>query len=336
MKKSFSQLFILAGLILLVSSCSHDTDFFDGPNLVDRFGDFNVLENIDVSSPTVDFAAGETVFFTARYNKNINWIVEIVGSESGAVKRIEGFSDVLDQSNARWDGGTTDLPFFKDEMCTATLIIPEEPTFTGTVDVEVLSGKIYAGSVFTDFETDAGSDIFVGNFEFELTPRTGRQNDIPAAQGDFYWLFEGTDNVVANFFVGLINIGAGVTGNTYVPLPTTVPEELYFNAFIYADGGPHGIAVIQFVFDSNDSGEFEDGVDQTFQLPGDFPLNWEGWQQISHSMADVGMTQEQLQKLVAIRVLLISDMNSQPSPPLQVDFGIDYMTFTAGAPLDIN
>jgi hypothetical protein len=47
------------------------------------------------------------------------------------------------------------------------------------------------------------------------------------------------------------------------------------------------------------------------------------------------ITQAELEKLVAIRLLLISDMNSQPNPPLQVTYGIDYMTFTQGGPLEL-
>ncbi|MFT5166239.1 MAG: hypothetical protein ACI8P3_001470 [Saprospiraceae bacterium] len=318
---------------LAISGCDHETDTFDGPNLVDRFGDFTILDSLVVSQATVDFAAGETVFFAARFNKTVNWVVEITGTESGAVKRIEGFDSELVAGNATWTGGTTDLPFFKAEMCTVQLLVPEEAGFLDSGEVNVVSAKIYEGSLFADFEEDAGTDIFFGNFEFELTNQTGRQDNMPAAQGDYYYLFEGTDDVVSNFFVGLININSTITGQTYAPLPTTVPEELYFNCFLYADGGPFGIAVIQFAFDTNGNGVFDDGTDATFQVEGDFPLNWEGWQHISHPMSDVGMTQAQLEKIVAIRVLLISDKNSQPDPPLPVDFGIDFITFTAGEPL---
>ena len=104
---------------------------------------------------------------------------------------------------------------------------------------------------------------------------------------------------------------------------------------MFADGGPHGIAVIQFVYDSNDSGAFEDGQDQTFQIDGDYPLGFEGWRHINHTMADIGMTEEEVSKIVAIRALLISDLNSQPDPPLQVDFGLDFLTFTSGGPLEL-
>ncbi len=321
-------------LLVLGTGCDHDTEQFDGPFLVDRFGDFSVLEDLAISRTTVDFSAGETVTFTARFNKSVEWIVQITGMQSGAVKRIEGFDNELVVDNATWEGGTTDLPLFTNELCMVELIVPEEENFTQSGEVEVVGTKTYEGNLFTSFETDPGDNIFFGNFEFELTGNSGRRNDMPAGQGEFYYLFEGTDNVVPNFFVGLADIKSSISGSTYAELPTSVPEDLYFNVFMYADGGPHGIAVIQFIYDSNDSGEFEEGTDQAFPL-GDVNLNWTGWRHISKTMSEVGMTEEQVQKIVAIRVLLISDMNSQPNPPLQVDFGIDFLTFTANQPLEL-
>jgi hypothetical protein len=326
---------ILAAGLLLLAGCQHDTDEFDGPFLVDRFGEFMVIDSLSVDRASVDFSAGESVNFAAQFNKRVDWFVVITGKESGAVKIIEGFDNTLSSSNAKWEGGTTELPFFREESCTVELIIPEADSLTMTAEVEVLGTRNYEGNVFTDFETDLGANVFFGNFEFELTNQTGRQNDGLSAEGDWYYRFEGTDDVVPNFFVGLINIDSEVTGQDYAPMPTPDPADCFFNCFIYADGGPHGIAVIQFVIDSNDSGAYEEGTDQTFQIEGDYPLNWVGWQHIFHPMSELGMTAEDMAKLVTIRVLLISDMNSQPEPPLQVDFGIDYMTFTAGQELKL-
>lgn len=333
--KSFSLLLLLAPLLLLTWACNHDTDEFDGPNLVDRFGAFTVVDSLSLSRQTVDFSAGETVELNATFNKRINWVAVITGMESGAVKVIEGFDNTVNGGNATWEGGTTILPLFKEENSSVQLIIPEEDSLTMTKMVEVVSSKVYEGSVFTDFETEPGADIFLGNFEFELSGESGRKNTLPAAQGDWYYFFDGNDNVVPNFFVGLIDIKSTITGSTYAPVPTAIPEELYFNAFLYADGGPHGIAVIQFIFDTNDNGLFDDGTDQTFQVDGDYPLGWEGWQHIHHPMSDVGMTEAQLSKIVAIRALLISDMNAQPTPSVPVRFGIDFMTFTEGGPLEL-
>lgn len=324
-------------VLLFISACDHDTDTFDGPSLVNRFGEFMLVDPLTVSTNTVDFSAGENVSFGASFNKQVEWLVQIKGLSSGSVKVIEGFSNELTNVNAVWEGGTTQLPLFNTERCAIELIIPSADSLRFFDTVEVVGLKTYEGSLFTDFEEDLGSNLFFGNFEFELTNQTGRRDNLPAGagQGDWAYYFEGTDENVPNFFCGLIDISAQVTGSTYVPLPTFDPEDLFFNAFLYTDGGPFGIAVIQFIFDSNDSGAFEDGQDQTFQIPGDFPLSGEGWQHISHPMSETGITEEQLEKLVGLRILLISDMNSQPSPPLQVDYGIDFITFTQGAPLEL-
>lgn len=328
------KLFGVLSIFIFAISCDHDEEP-DGPNLEDRFGPFSVLSEFQVNRDTVDFASGQTAIFSAEFNKNVNWTITITGNESGSVKTIEGFSRVIGSANAVWNGSTTQLPFFKIEMCSIELTIPEEDGFSSVISIEISSTRIYPGTLFTDFEEPAGSNITLGNFEFELTNNTGRSQAFTAAQGDYFYLMEGTDNVVPNFFTGLIVISPQINGEEYIQFPTTVPENLYFNFFLYNDGRPFGIAVIQFAYDTNDNGVYDDGPDQTFQLTGDFPLDFTGWKKFSHTMADVGLTQELLQKIVAIRVLLISDNNSQPSPPLQVQFGIDYLTFTSGAPLSL-
>ena len=89
--KNISLYTILSLFILVGLGCDHETDFFDGPNLEDRFGEFNLLEDLAVNRTTVDFSAGEDVRMTARFNKNVDFIIRITGLESGAVKVSEGF-----------------------------------------------------------------------------------------------------------------------------------------------------------------------------------------------------------------------------------------------------
>ncbi len=327
----------LLSIALGASSCEHDEEL-EGPNLIDRFGPFTNLVSLTASRDSVDFANGENVQFTAEFNKNVSWIITITGDESGAVQRIEGLSAVVE---ATWNGRVTELPFFKTEPCSVTLTVPEEGDFTDSTSVVVKSGRIYPGYLLADFEQADPANVIVRNFEFELDNVSGRSTLVPAVQGDFSLLLQGTDGSNPNFFVGLVEISSAITGTTYLEPPTTVPSSLYFNFFLYNDGRPHGICVIQFAFDSNDNGVFDDGIDATFQVPGDFPLNFTGIRKFSHPMTDVktggengtSITQAQLQKIVAVRVLLISNMNDQPSPPLPVQFGIDYMIFTQGAPL---
>lgn len=333
--RNYSLLFFF--FLFAFGGCKRDTEFFDGPSLVDRFGDFAVVEGFSANTETVSFSEGETVQFAAEFNKNIDWVIEIEGTESGALRRITGFDRIIEASNATWNGGTTNLPFFRNELCIVTLRVPEEPDYEETLEVTITSTKNYEGNLLIDFETDPGLNIELGNFEFELSNQTGRQNNIPAAEGEWYYLLEGTDDVVSNFFVGLINIFPQVAGaeNTYVPMPSPAPSQVHFNCFIWHDAGPHTIAVIQFAVDSNNSGAFEDGQDQTFQIEGDYPLNHNGWRHIHHTMAEVGMNQDQMSRIVAVRVLLISNNNTQPNPPVPVRFGIDYITFTQGAKLQL-
>lgn len=335
--KSLSFAILSLVMVLLFGSCSHDTDTPDGPNLVDRFGPFDVKQNLSINVDSVNFTENQRVIFQAEFNKNVNWVVEITGRESGAVKRIEGFSRNLDASNAVWTGGTTELPFFRAEACDIRLTVPEVPDYLDTADVKVVGTKVYSGSLFMDFEgPDAADRIDIGNFEFDFNiDSTGIRSFIPAAQGEQYLSLLGTDIVLPQgFFVGLIVLNK-LDSQTTLDLPTTVPENLYFNCFLHSDGRAHTIAVFQFIVDSNDSGAFEDGQDQLFAVDGDFPVDWTGWRQISHPMSDAGMTQEQLEKLIGIRVLLISDNNTQPDPKKSVYFAVDYITFTGSQPLEL-
>jgi hypothetical protein len=322
-------------LLFSLGSCEHDTDTFDGPFLVDRFGEFVLIDSLDVSQLEVNFSEGQSVFFTAQFNKRVDWTVRITGLTSGAVKLIEGFDNSLNAKNATWKGGTTELPFFKEEQCLVELLIPEAETLLLTKEVTVTGTKAYDAMVYADFEEDAGNDLELGNFEFDFAiPPTGRLDDTPA-QGDWYYFMEGTDNTLDNFFVGLITIKSTITGETYAPFPTFIPEDLYFNAFIYSDGAKHTIPVVGFIIDSNDSGAFEDGTDEIITAEIVNPINWTGWRQFSFPMSDLEIPEEKLRKMVAMRVILISNNGSQPTPRLPVSFGIDYISFTNGGPLEL-
>lgn len=332
----------LAFLVGLVATgCDHVTDA-EGPNLIDRFGDFFVVEPLAASRAEVDFAAGETVVFTAAFNKQVAWTVEITGDSSGAVKRIEGFSNEINEENAVWNGGVTDLPLFKDEPVTATLLITDEEADTLTTSVEVLAPREYPGNVVADFE--GGGNITVTNPEFEFD-ENGISAEVQPAQGDGFYLLRGTDDVVVNnFFIGLITI-LPPGGGTF-EVPTDVADELYLNCFLYGFGTPNTIAVVEVVVDTNGSGTYEDGQDTIVPLGGDveFPnlgiVDFEGWQAYaepasSFGVFGAGITDEQTQQIVAVRVVLISDAGAQPTPPLQVEYGIDYITFTSGGPLEL-
>ena len=334
---------LLVAVLIGSWSCDHETEPPDGPNLIDRFGPFEVFEDFAVSLNTVDFSAGGTAVFTAEFNKNIDWVITITGQTSGAVKRIEGFDRFINAENATWNGTTTDLPFFRNETCIAEITVPEEPDYMDSVTIKVVGTRTYEGSLVTDFEEDSPGCIILGNFEFELV-ESGRVDDGIAGQEDFFYRLQGTDNESGgptdNFFVGLATILPCVNGLTYFDVPTVVPENFYVNAMIEGRNSQETRAIVTTIFDTNDSGAYEDGIDQGIEFIID-PL-YEGWELQSVNMAvldeeatNIEVTSELLGKIVAMRLVLISRNDIQPSPRLQVGFNTDYITFTEGAPLKL-
>jgi hypothetical protein len=318
-------------VLMMVSACDHDTDTFDGPSLIDRFGPFVLIDSLKASSSSADFGAGQTVYFTAKFNKRINWVVEITGQQSGAVKRITGFSSELGPDDATWDGTTTDLPLFRVEPCVAKLLIPEEDSVINNLNLNILSSRVYEGSLFANFEANS-PNIVVRNFEFEFTPASGVSDLFPAGEGQKSLLLQGTDGVVDNYFVGLVEILAPITGAQFIPMPGNAPEDVYFNAFIYGTGDPYTIAIYDFYSDADGNGQYNANIDRQFTT-GNIPVTWTGWRLYSLKMSELGITEAQMAQLVGMRVVLISDNNSQPTPRVQVSFATDFLTFTKNQPI---
>ena len=202
----------------------------------------------------------------------------------------------------------------------------------------VTGARTYPGNVLADFE--GGGDISVGNFEFEFQG-AGITSEFVAGEREEFYLLRGTEpasGVTRNFFVGLIDIRPDGRGT--VDVPTTVPEELYVNFLLRGFDADFTIAVVQLIVDANGTGQYE--AEQDTYVPfGDIPVDFEGWRLFSKPVSALGspeapqaLTQEQAESIVGVRVVLISDNNAQPATPEQVAFGIDYITFTAGGPLE--
>ncbi|MGB6036218.1 MAG: hypothetical protein WBG42_08115 [Cryomorphaceae bacterium] len=324
-----------AFLLMVFASCDRDLEP-EGPSLFDRFAPLEVFDSLQASRATVDFSVGQSVSFTAEFNKSIEWVITITGQESGGIQTITAFDRFVEPANATWRGNTTELPLFRVEPCMVVLSVPEEPDFGDTLFVDVTGTIAYEGLLVTDFEENPGPNIQLGDFEFELQ-NSGRLDDTTAAQGDFFYRLAGTDNATGgptdNFFVGLARIFAPIAGDTYYQVPTTVPENLYLNLFVR--GRPEGLTrvVLGLIIDTNDSGDYTDGVDQIRSL--EFDPTYEGWRLQSFLASDMGASQDDLSKVVGIEIVLISLNNLQPTPREQVGFEVDYLIFTQNLPLEL-
>ncbi|MEM9051248.1 MAG: hypothetical protein AAGC47_04260, partial [Bacteroidota bacterium] len=128
----------------------------------------------------------------------------------------------------------------------------------------------------------------------------------------------------------------GVDGNTdltYFELPTTVPEQLFFNVFINGRMSPYTRIVVDLITDTNEDGVYNENNDTGYAL--EFDPFYEGWRLESFRVSDFGISQAELEKFVAIQFTLISLNNLQPDPRLEVGFEMDYIVFTPLEPLSI-
>lgn len=324
---------LFAASLSLFSACDKDPEF-EGPSLVDLYGEFSVLSPLEVSNSNVNFAEGESTTFTALFSKNVNWTLRIQGQESGAIREITGFSNELDASNARWTGSTTILPMFREEACNVTLTFANEPdTLTNNLTIE--AAKINEGLLLSDFEDGFPADWvpFVqsgANMSFFV-------DEGPAAgQGNAYYDMGGEVNW--DYLIGMFDIPGSAYGeDPSFPLSSN-PGNVYFNTLLYNPAGiTNAITLIQFREDDNGNGVYENNEDMwSIEVTG---LS-NGWHHLSSRYSDIptlvngapaaplGNGVYEPQKLLTVSVLFLAN----PATGYSQNY-IDYLIFTENGPL---
>jgi hypothetical protein len=331
--KKYLFLFTL-GMCLL--ACRKDEiNQFDGPSLQDLNGAFVIINGLQASQDSVDFAAGESVYFTADLSKTSEWKITITGQSSGAVKEITGLSSSIDVNQSLWTGTTTNLPVFKAEMCKVDLTFTNEPD-TLTIYVKVLTPKTNAGFLISDFETgfNSGWTSFVqagANMDFQI------KSDVSAPEGNSYFNMAGI--VDWDWLIGLVNFKASAYGATTFPL-TTNPNNLYFNVMVYGEPGlTNSLVLFQFEEDENGDGSFTSTSEDMYSLQ--VNVDWIGWKLVSIKYSDIpclvngspaapaGEGTHQSDKIRSINMLHLANPTSGFAKSK-----LDYMIFTENAPLN--
>lgn len=320
-------------LPLLFIGCKTD-DIFEGPSLNDLYGSFSVITQFDISNRDVDFAQGEQTFFTAQFSKNIEWKITVKGLESGAEKDLTGFSNVINESNSKWNGSTTRLPMFKDEICAVELSFATAiDTFRDTLTIT--SAKLNAGLLLSDFENglNPGWNSFVqsgANMTFQI------KNEEIAAQGDRYYDMGGTVNW--DWLIGLVNMPATAYGGKTFDL-SPIADNVYFNVMLFKKPEINNALILfQFTEDDNGDGVYTTNQEDMFSV--EITLSDPGWQQISTKYSDlatlingapgapIGNGLHEPDKLLQVSVLFLANPTSGYSQSY-----MDYMIFTENAPL---
>lgn len=324
--KKFTLLLITGTLLLACRK--KEIDKIDGPDLNNIYGTFQVVTPLAASQPSVDFSAGQSVYFTCETSTIKEWKISITGQTSGATKIINGTGKVLDASNASWNGTTTNFPMFKAETCNVML------TFTGEADtlyttVTVSAPKVNQGFLLADFENgwNSGWSTFVqsgASMDFNIKTETA------SPQADSYYNMQGTVNW--DWLIGLVDFNASAYGSQTLPL-TDNAGNLYFNVLIYgAPGYPNSLVLLRFDEDENENGTFTDASEDQYSL--EIPVNWTGWKLVSLKYSDLvgtgnGNGVHNPNKLNKVSVLHLANPASGFAKS-----GIDYLIFTENAPLN--
>jgi hypothetical protein len=327
-------LLIILGWTLLACRKEEATKF-DGPSLEDLNGAFVIINGLQASQDSVDFATGESVYFTAEVSKISPWKITITGQTSGAVKEITGLSSTIDVSKSLWNGSTTKFPIFKSEMCKVDLTFTNEPD-TLTVYVKVLAPKLNAGFLISDFESgfNSGWTSFAqlgANMDFQI------RSDVSAPEGESYYNMAGT--VDWDWLIGLVNFKASAYGAPTFPLSSN-PNNVYFNVMLYGEPGlTNTLVLFQFEEDENGDGAFTSTSEDMYSLQ--VTVDWVGWKMVSVKYSDIpclvngspaapnGEGTHQSNKIRTINMLHLANPNSGFAKAK-----LDYMIFTENAPLN--
>ena len=343
---------LIAASIFVFSGCKRtlkDSEII-GPNYAPAPEGFNVTGNaFTASAASVDFWSS-TVFFSSAFSHNVTWTITIRGLQSGAVKTITGLSNVINASNSTWDGGASDVYFFKDgENAVATL------TFLGstiTLDdtINIIEQKLYNTSTFNgvkyqlidDFEGYNGDAQdgrwFDGAFS-DLGDGTVIKGATTAikVEGDKSYRFSGTD-VNSNSWLAGINTDSI---NSIVNLFTeTDPDKFYVNLYVYGTGKEFSSIQVK-AYEVDDYFPVNKKYNQANNdaYVADIMIDWVGWKLVSLRYADFkrgsdpaaggnGNGIKEPQKVVGFAL----GLNSLPTFGKQVEAYVDFVIVTQGGP----
>lgn len=273
---------LLVLCLILFYSCRKDEINYDGPGIAEQYSEFKLLQPFARDRDSVDFAAGQKVTFSAKFNKLVNWTITITGQYSNARKILTGISRTIDVTNGTWNGSTTVFPMFRNEPVKAALFIENvQDTFRLTSVIKQIKNN--PGVTIADFENgfNTGWVKFIqsgAKMDFTI------KSDLLAPQGLKYLNMAGEVNW--DWLIGMIDFPASAygTGNTF-PLPSN-PDGIYFNCLIYGVQGTNETLVLfQFKEDENGDGTIDPNSDDEYDYQ--INVNWTGWKLISVKYSDL-------------------------------------------------
>ncbi|MFM7106212.1 MAG: hypothetical protein ACKOW8_11870 [Flavobacteriales bacterium] len=321
---------LLAGIALIFAACKPEENF-EGPSLEDQYGPFEIIQNLAVSTDSLNASTGEVATISAAFNKNVNWTLQITGANSGGKYIETGYSlnPVIE-----WNGSASLLPMFQVEDCYLEMTIKNQ-TDTLRDTITLSSVKPQQGFLLADFESGLNSSWVVfaqtgANMSFVVS------DDLQAAQGNRYYDMAG--EVSWDWLIGMIDMPASAYGSSHFPLNAN-PDEVYFNTFLFKpEDITNGIMLLQFREDDNGDGVYSNNEEDMFSV--EIRPNADGWKHYYYKYSElatlingapsgaIGNGLHEPDKLIQVSILYLANPSSGYSKCL-----IDNLVFTEGQPL---
>ena len=276
-------------LLLLLVACLYacTKDDFEGPALDSLFGNFSIVDSLEISTNTPDFSNNEEVTFYSKFTTVVDWKISIKGLSSNSIKELSGFSNTIDPDLVSWNGSTSQVPFFQLEDCAIELTFENEiDTLRDTITI--VSVKNYDNGIwFEDFENGLPANGLVyynadgGGMTFSVA------ND-NALLGNSYFKMGGKVNW--DWSLGSLDLPINITNISQAS------NNLYINIGILSD--LQDLHTGQFIniliseetdtlFNDNLNNNASDLFESTMEIyKMKVPVDWDGWQLKSFRYSD--------------------------------------------------
>jgi hypothetical protein len=332
-------LYICILSLFIIAGCKKDASM-EGPELVDIFGEFKVVEPLKGSQSTADFAAGDIIQYSCKLSIRTNWTIEIIGLNSGARKVFTGNEKDFVLHPILWNGTITFAPFFrKNEPCVARMSFANYPDtlYSDTLTITESRPTPLVDILIDDFESPQRPyNTFTEGQQSYNGTSVNFQGVSPGEKTRFYVL-AGNHGPSASLFLCGMNLSAKISqgvNENYFAFATENPKNVYFNAYVYGWGDNKAELSIEFQEDDNKDGIYQPAEEGAYTYR--FPINWTGWKLVSFSYDDTKIStsggfgnsdrtgKKDLDRIIATQFLLLA----QPGTSGNTKVGIDYASFT--------
>jgi hypothetical protein len=338
---------LIIGLVITVvfAACKKDTAI-EGPELVDIFGEFKVLEPLRASIDSPDFSTNTAVIYHTKLSIRTNWTIEIISlnPNSAARKVFTGNDKDFSLNQVSWNGSITFAPFFrKNEKVVARMTFEDYPDtlYSDTITIAVARPTPNVDIVIDDFESPQRPYNTFTEGQQSYNSTSLNFSGVTAAEKSRFFVMAGNHGPAASLFICGMSLSAKIsqgTSDNYFKFATDNPKKVFFNAYVYGWGDNKAELSVDFQEDDNLDGIYQPAEEGTYNYR--FKVDWLGWKLVSFSYDDTKIStsggfgnidrngKKEMDRIANVQFLLLA----QPGTSGNTRVGLDFTSFTYFTP----